>query len=66
MPQTIVIGPQGILDVTDISATQEVPFAGIDQVGKQVRVEWVIYFPCSPDQKKFEGETIYSVRPLSS
>ena len=50
-----MIGPQGILDVADMTATQEAPFGGIDQVGKQVRLEW-----------EFEGETIYSIRPLSS
>ena len=37
---------------------------GVDQVGDQVHLEWVIYFPWNPDQKKFEGETIYSIRPL--
>jgi hypothetical protein len=45
VPQTVVIGPQGILDVADMTATQEAPFGGIDQVGEQVRLEWVIYFP---------------------
>jgi hypothetical protein len=57
---------QGGLDVTDMTATQEVPFGAIDRVGGQVRLEWVIYFPWNPDQKKFDGETIYSIRPLSS
>jgi len=31
VPQTVVIGPQGILDVADVTATQESPFGGIDQ-----------------------------------
>jgi hypothetical protein len=52
--------------VTDITATLEGPFEGIDGVGGQVRLEWVIYFPWNSDQKKFDGETIYSIRPLSS
>jgi hypothetical protein len=30
-----------------------------------MRLEWVIYFPWNPDQKKFADETIYSIRPLS-
>jgi hypothetical protein len=66
VPQTVVIGPQGILDVADMTAMQETPFGGIDQVGEQVRLEWVIYFPWNPEQKKFEGETFYSIRSLSS
>jgi hypothetical protein len=66
VPQTVVIGPQGILDVADMTATQEAPFGGIDQTGGQVQLEWVIYFPWDPAQKKFEGEMIYSIRPLSS
>ncbi len=64
VPQTVVIGPQGILDVADMTATLEAPFGGLEDVGKQVRLEWVIYFPWNPDQKKFEGETFYSIRPL--
>ena len=66
VPQTVVIGPQGILDVADMTATQETPFGGVERVGEEVRLEWVIYFPWNPDQQKFEGETIYSIRSLSS
>ena len=29
-------------------------------------MQWVIYFPWNPDQKRFEGETFYSIRPLPS
>lgn len=47
-----------------MSATQEAPFAGIDRVGQVIHLEWVISFPWNPDQKKFEGETFYSVPPL--
>ena len=64
VPQTVVIGPQGILDVADMTATLEAPFGGIEDVGEQVRLEWVIYFPWNPEQKRFEGETFYSIRPL--
>ena len=66
VPQTVVIGPQGILDVADMTATQQTPFGGIDRAGEQVRLEWVIYFPWNPDLRKFEGETFYSIRPLPS
>jgi hypothetical protein len=49
-----------------MTATQEAPFGGIDQVGQRVRAGWVVYFPWNPEQKKFEGETFYSNRSLSS
>jgi hypothetical protein len=49
-----------------MTAAQEAPFGGIDQVGQRVRLEWVVYFPWNPEQKKFEGETFYSIRSLSS
>ena len=47
-----------------MTATQERPFAGLDEVGEEVRLEWVVYFPWDPDSQRFEGETFYSIRPL--
>jgi hypothetical protein len=66
VPQTVVIGPQGILDVADMTVTQEAPFGDMDQVDQQVRLEWVVYFLWNLEQKRFEGETFYSIRSLSS
>ena len=34
------------------------------EVGKRVHLQWVIYFPWLPNEDKFKGETIYSIRPL--
>ncbi len=54
------------LDVADMTATQQILF------GRYRSGQWtgatgvVIYFPWNPDHKKFEGETIYSIRPLQS
>jgi hypothetical protein len=39
-------------------------FTGLGQVGAQVHLQWVIYFPWVPDERKFKGELIYSIRPL--
>jgi hypothetical protein len=39
-------------------------FAGLDQVGARVHLQWVIYFPCVPEQGKFKGEASYSIRQL--
>jgi hypothetical protein len=63
-PQALVIGPQGVLDVVNMTARLAKEFAGLSQVGAQVRLQWVIYFPWVPDEGKFRGEVIYSIRPL--
>jgi hypothetical protein len=61
-PQALVIGPQGVLDVADMTAKLVKPFAGFDRVGEQVHLEWVIHFPWDADRHLFRGETIYSIR----
>jgi len=57
-------GPQDVLDVVNMTGKLTKPFAGLSQVGAQVHLQWVIYFPWVPDQGKFRGEVIYSIRPL--
>jgi hypothetical protein len=64
VPQALVIGPQGVLDVVNMTGTLRKKFAGLTQVGAQVHLQWVIYFPWVPEQGKFKGEVIYSIRPL--
>lgn len=66
VPQSLVIGPQGVLDVVNMSGTLVKPFAGLTAVGQQVRLQWVIAFPWIPDEGKFRGETIYEIRPLTA
>ena len=61
-PQALVIGPQGVLDVADMTAKLVKPFAGLDGVGEEVSTEWVVYFPWDHEQRKFRGETIFSIR----
>jgi hypothetical protein len=61
-PQALVIGPQGVLDVADMTAKLVRPFAGLEAVGENVSSEWVIYFPWDHEQHRFRGETIYSIR----
>jgi hypothetical protein len=63
-PQALVIGPQGVLDVADMTAKLTRPFAGLDAVGEQISTEWVIYFPWDLDRRKFRGEIIYSIRRI--
>jgi hypothetical protein len=64
VPQALVIGPQGVLDVVNMTGKLVKEFAGLKQVGAQVHLQWVIYFPWVPDEGKFKGEVIYSIRPL--
>jgi hypothetical protein len=65
VPQALVIGPQGVLDVVNMTGRLLKPFAGLADVGQQAYLQWVIYFPWLPEEEKFQGETIYSIRPLS-
>lgn len=62
VPQALVIGPQGVLDVADMTAKLVRPFAGLEAVGENVSTEWVIYFPWDAERHRFRGETIYSIR----
>jgi hypothetical protein len=64
VPQALVIGPQGVLDVVNMTGKLIKEFAGLKQVGAQVYLQWVIYFPWAPDEGKFKGEVIYSIRQL--
>jgi len=64
VPQALVIGPQVVLDVVNMTGKLLKKFAGLDQVGAQVHLQWVIYFPWVPDQGKFKSEVIYSIRQL--
>ena len=42
--------PQGVLDVVNMTGTLVKAFAGLDQVGAEVHLQWVIYFPWVPEQ----------------
>jgi hypothetical protein len=64
VPQALVIGPQGVLDVVNMTGKLVKPFAGLENVGETVQLQWVIYFPWVPEEGKFKGELIYSIRPL--
>jgi hypothetical protein len=64
VPQALVIGPQGVLDAVNMAGTLVTEFADLTQVGAQVHLQWVIYFPWVPAEGKFKGEVIYSIRPV--
>jgi SnoaL-like protein len=64
VPQALVIGPQGVLDIVNMTGTLKQPFAGFADVGQPVHQQWVIHFPWIPEEQKFRGESIFSITPL--
>jgi hypothetical protein len=63
-PQAVVIGPQGVLDVVNMAGTLLRPFAGLNDVGRALHLQWVIFFPWIPEAAAFRGETVYSIQPV--
>lgn len=57
--QDIVIGPQGVIEVTMLSGTQHGEWAGIPPQKKFVTVPIVIHFPWNLEEEKFDGERVY-------
>lgn len=55
----IVIGPQGVMEVAEMTGTHQGPWAGIDPSGKPVRLLILIHFPWDPEAAKFAGEKVY-------
>ena len=66
VPQALVIGPQGVLDVANMSGVQVKDFGGLKATNALVHLQWVIHIPWVREQQKFSGETIYSIRPLTA
>ena len=55
----IVIGPQGVFEVAEMTGTHEGPWAGLEPTGKKIKASIVIHFPWDPEVRKFSGEKIY-------
>ena len=56
----IVIGPQGVCEEANVSATQQAPWLGVPPT--EGRLEWkvVIWFPWDTEQGLFRGEKVYT------
>lgn len=65
VPQAMVIGPQGVLDVANMSGVLVKDFAGMKATNARVQLQWVIHVPWVPGSQQFSGERIFSIRPLS-
>ena len=57
--QDIVIGPQGVIEVTRMTATQRGSWAGQPSSGGRVDTLIVIHFPWAGASQRFAGERIY-------
>jgi len=55
----IVIGPQGVIEIADMTGTHLGPWNDIQATGTQIRCQIIIYFPWNPAAKKFTGEKVY-------
>jgi hypothetical protein len=64
-PQAMVIGPQGVLDVANMSGVLVHDFAGMKATNAMVHLQWVISVPWVPEKQLFSGEKICSIRPLT-
>jgi predicted ester cyclase len=57
--QDIVIGPQGVIEVTRMTGTHKGTWAGMEASGQKVDTLIVIHFPWNPEAGKFDGERVY-------
>jgi predicted ester cyclase len=55
----IVIGPQGVIEVAEMTGTHRGVWAGIEPTGKPVRLLVIIHFPWNPAAERFAGEKVY-------
>jgi predicted ester cyclase len=55
----IVIGPQGVCEEANVSATQHGPWLGTPSTGEPLGWKVVIWFPWDPERHLFRGEKVY-------
>jgi predicted ester cyclase len=55
----IVIGPQGVCEEANVSATQYAQWLGTPPTGEPLEWKVVIWFPWDPDRRLFRGEKVY-------
>src|SRR5947208_3222851 len=56
----IVIGPQGVCEEADVTATHEAEWLGIPPSGERLAWKVAIFFPWDPERRLFRGERVYT------
>ena len=56
----IVIGPQGVCEEANVSATQQAPWLGVPPIEGPLEWKVLIWFPWDPEQRLFRGEKVYT------
>jgi predicted ester cyclase len=63
----IVIGPQGVFEEADVTATHEAEWLGIQPSGERLAWKVAILFPWDAERHLFSGERVYTAGlPLPS
>jgi predicted ester cyclase len=57
--QDIVIGPQGVIEVAEMTGTHQGEWAGVAGQGQRVCLLIIIHFPWDPNAGRFAGERVY-------
>jgi predicted ester cyclase len=55
----IVIGPQGVCEEANVSATHAAPWLGVAPTGERLGWQVVIWFPWDEERGLFRGEKVY-------
>jgi predicted ester cyclase len=64
--QDIVLGPQGVMEVAQMTGTHRGEWAGVPPTGQAVKLHVIIHFPWDPAAEKFGGERVYFDRAALS
>jgi ketosteroid isomerase-like protein len=56
----IVIGPQGVCEEADVTATHQGEWLGIPPSGEHLTWKVAIFFPWDPERRLFLGEKVYT------
>jgi predicted ester cyclase len=57
--RNIVIGPQGVCEEAEVTATHERDWLDLGATGEPVSFTVVIFFPWNPDSRRFSGERVF-------
>jgi predicted ester cyclase len=60
----IVIGPQGVCEEAEVTATHQGDWLGVPPSGEPVAFKVAIFFPWDPGRRLFRGEKVYTDLPV--